>query len=224
MPSINVDSVAGVKPQIVEYLRRVPFERAIEELDFNALIEADAASIKPLFPQDSIDAFHEARDLRHTKRAHPTPAAFISNKSVLIVPGFMGSQLKDYGNAGNGLIWIDPKIYITPSQLSALQLALTNRTRRALMPIRMFRFAKTRRSDPLCGPEILSRNRPLRSADGSIRLAEGYRRVGGGARQHNRIFRDRASPSAVLLDRAFTGESGRARSAPAARQGSGPAS
>ena len=49
------------------------------------------------------------------------------NKSVLIVPGFMGSQLRDDGTSGDGLIWIDPSLYFTSSaeksEISSLKLA-----------------------------------------------------------------------------------------------------
>ena len=120
MPTILETPDAEIKRQIVEYLKRVPFERAIEQAEFRTLIQTDLASGHPLFPADSQTAFDEARALRQAKRAQPTTSAFISNKSVLIVPGFMGSQLRDDGE--NGLIWIDPKIFIEPSQLSALRL------------------------------------------------------------------------------------------------------
>lgn len=120
MPATTTAAEAAVKAQIVEYLKRVPFERAIEQEEFRALLKADLATGKPLFPKDAQDAFEEARQLRRAKRAQPTASAFFSNKSALIVPGFMGSQLYDDGP--NGLIWVDPKIYITPSQLSALRL------------------------------------------------------------------------------------------------------
>ena len=118
MPPTPPDS--NVKRSIVEYLKRVPFERAIEQEEFRSLLKADLAGGKPLFPKGALDAFEEARELRHVKRSQPATAAFFSNKSVLMVPGFMGSQLRDEGE--NGLIWVDPKIYATPSQLSALRL------------------------------------------------------------------------------------------------------
>ena len=107
MPPTPPDS--NVKRSIVEYLKRVPFERAIEQEEFRSLLKADLAGGKPLFPKGALDAFEEARELRHVKRSQPATAAFFSNKSVLMVPGFMGSQLRDEGE--NGLIWVDPKIY-----------------------------------------------------------------------------------------------------------------
>jgi hypothetical protein len=114
---------AAVKRQIVDYLKRVPFERAIEQPDFKALLEADAVTARPLYPRDALTALEEARQLRHARRSTPALGAFFSNKSVVLVPGFMGSQLRDDGPAGNGLIWIDPTIYTDPAELSALRLA-----------------------------------------------------------------------------------------------------
>lgn len=112
---------ALVKREIVAYLERMPFDRAIEQEDFRALLKQDLASDRPLFPPDALDAFEEARRLRQARRRRPvTTSAFISNKSVLIVPGFMGSQLRD--DKQYGLIWIDPKLYFSPGQLSALRL------------------------------------------------------------------------------------------------------
>src|SRR5262249_37471924 len=46
--------------------------------------------------------------------------ALFSSADVLIVPGFMGSELVDDGP--NGLIWIDPRLYTDPDQLLALEL------------------------------------------------------------------------------------------------------
>ena len=114
---------AAVKRQIVDYLKRVPFERAVEQPDFRELLAADARTERPLYTKATLDALEEARQLRHVRAANPTPAAFFSNKSVLMVPGFMGSQLTDEGPADNDLIWIDPTIYLDASELSALRLA-----------------------------------------------------------------------------------------------------
>jgi pimeloyl-ACP methyl ester carboxylesterase len=118
MPVSESDAV--IKRKIVAYLESTPFERAIEQPDFWTLLELDAQSPQPMFPPSSLKGFEEARELRRVKRSQPTASAFFSNKSVLIVPGFMGSQLYDDGE--NGLIWIDPKVYATPSQLSSLRL------------------------------------------------------------------------------------------------------
>jgi hypothetical protein len=117
---------ATVKQRIVEYLKLTPFERAIEQADFQALLAEDAATTAPLYTPEAIAAFKEARELRHARRSTPAPAAFFNNKSVLLVPGFLGSQLRDDGPAGNGLIWIDPRLYFDSSKLSALRLAKYN--------------------------------------------------------------------------------------------------
>src|SRR4051794_35863000 len=112
-----------VKERITDYLQRAPFERAIEQADFRKLLEEDATTAEPLYSAEALKAFEEARELRRARRTAPTLGAFFSNKSVLLVPGFMGSQLRDDGSAGNGLIWIDPRIYADSSKVSALQLA-----------------------------------------------------------------------------------------------------
>src|SRR5439155_24989144 len=44
-----------------------------------------------------------------------------STDDVILVPGFMGSTLSDM-TGGYGLIWIDPKLVIDGTQLSALRL------------------------------------------------------------------------------------------------------
>src|SRR4051794_41622220 len=56
-------AAATVKDRIVEYLRRTPFERAIEQPDFRALLAEDAATAEPLYSPESIAAFEEARQL-----------------------------------------------------------------------------------------------------------------------------------------------------------------
>ena len=109
MPPVLPDlQAAAIKKQIVTILQEMPFERAIERDDFRELLVRDSKSKPPLFPEDALEAFDEARELRAEKRANPTPGFFVSNKSVLIVPGFMGSQLRDDRPGGNELIWIDP--------------------------------------------------------------------------------------------------------------------
>src|SRR5262245_44867299 len=88
---------AAVKRQIVDYLKRVPFERAVEQPEFRALLDEDSKTDRPLYTRDALAALEEARQLRHARRAAPTLGAFFSNKSVVLVPGFMGSQLRDDG-------------------------------------------------------------------------------------------------------------------------------
>ena len=114
MPSNSASAHSkDVKRRIVERLRDKPFERAFEDETFRELLEEDALGEAPIFTADAIAGLNEARELRHQKRAATAPSLFFSNKSVLIVPGFLGSQLRDDGPAGNDLIWIDPKLYIT---------------------------------------------------------------------------------------------------------------
>lgn len=117
----------AVKLAIVERLEQVPFERAFEDPGFRKLLDEDCESEQPIYTKESIDGLEQARELRHAKRTAPTTSLFRSNKSVLIVPGFMGCQLRDVKPNGEGLIWIDPKLYVTSaansSELSALKLA-----------------------------------------------------------------------------------------------------
>ena len=94
MPPKTVSTTkASVKQRIVDYLVRVPFERAIEQDDFEKLLEEDAKTAHPLYTAEAIAALKQARDLRKVKRANPAPSLFISNKSVLIVPGFLGESV-----------------------------------------------------------------------------------------------------------------------------------
>ena len=52
----------------------------------------------------------------------PELGLFFSTDDVIIVPGFMGSELVDL-TGGNGLIWIDPRLVFSAEELLALRLA-----------------------------------------------------------------------------------------------------
>ncbi len=116
-----------VRAEILRKLQETPLDRALESKAFRELLEQDAKGDKPLFTAESIRGLDEARAVRHAKAAAPPTGLFFSNKSVLLVPGFMGSQLRDDGPTRNGLIWIDPTLYFTSSkeksEISALKLA-----------------------------------------------------------------------------------------------------
>ncbi|CAN5853063.1 hypothetical protein BH23PLA1_BH23PLA1_13510 [soil metagenome] len=58
----------------------------------------------------------------HQRRAGARLSLFFSTDDVIIVPGFMGSSLRDV-DGRHGLIWIDPKLVISGDQLNALKLA-----------------------------------------------------------------------------------------------------
>ena len=116
-----------IRAEILRKLQETPLDRALESKAFRELLEQDAEGEKPLFTAESIRGLDEARAVRHAKAAAPPTGLFFSNKSVLLVPGFMGSQLRDDGPTRNGLIWIDPTLYVTSSkqssEISALRLA-----------------------------------------------------------------------------------------------------
>lgn len=124
MPPPVTDADQNVKAEIITYLQKVPFARAVTQPDFQALLDADQRD--PLFPPDAREAFAEATEVRNAKRVNPMAGAFFSNKSVVIVPGFMGSQLRDTDDPAGGLVWIDPTLYFTSSkddsELSKLRL------------------------------------------------------------------------------------------------------
>ena len=136
-----------VKGQIVQQLLDKPFERAFEDKEFEDLLEEDALGEAPIFTADAIAGLNEARELRHQKRAATAPSLFFSNKSVLIVPGFLGSQLRDDGPAGNDLIWIDPNS-TSPRRRSEAnsrrcRWPLGKKANRSGIAIRTFWYAKT---------------------------------------------------------------------------------
>lgn len=56
-------------------------------------------------------------------RAGERVALFNSTDDVIVVPGFMGSELRDVASGGHGLIWIDPGLVLNGLQLNALKLA-----------------------------------------------------------------------------------------------------
>ena len=115
------------RAEILRKLQETPLDRALESKAFRELLERDAKGDKPLFAAESVRGLDEARAVRHAQAAAPPTGLFFSNKSVLLVPGFMGSQLRDDGPTRNGLIWIDPTLYVTSpkqsSEISALRVA-----------------------------------------------------------------------------------------------------
>src|SRR5262245_65550116 len=83
-------------------------------------IKAEAASAEPdaIVPPDLVRVLEQARAVRERQ---PHLELFFSTDDVMIVPGFMGSQLDDV-TGPYGLIWIDPKLLVDAREL--LQLAL----------------------------------------------------------------------------------------------------
>jgi pimeloyl-ACP methyl ester carboxylesterase len=125
-PSSPVPVGPSTNQRIVEILKRESFDSAMQQQSFVDLLIENSAEAVPLFPKETVNALVEARDLRR-ELWKQTQTGLLSNKNVVIVPGFMGSQLTDVGEANKGLIWIDPKLYFTSSEddseISALQLA-----------------------------------------------------------------------------------------------------
>lgn len=91
-------------------------------LDQPALLDAEAADPNGLLTPDQLALL---RQLRAERRRADRLGIFGQNGDVLIVPGFMGSSLRDTAPGGKGLIWIDPLLFIGQggSQLAALRLA-----------------------------------------------------------------------------------------------------
>ena len=84
-------------------------------------MKAEAASTDPdrLVPPDLIRVAEEARAVQAGK---PPLGMFFSTDDVILVPGFMGSELTDVGGP-DGLIWIDPFLVAGTGKLLDLALA-----------------------------------------------------------------------------------------------------
>ena len=91
--------------------------RAVLEAEAN---DPDLNADERLITPDQLDYLLAVRSER--RRAAARPGLFISTHDVIIVPGFMGSSLRDV-RGGNGLIWIDPGLLLDGGELAALKLA-----------------------------------------------------------------------------------------------------
>jgi hypothetical protein len=94
----------------------------LDQPDGEAVLRAEAADPDAddrLITDDQVDYLLAVRQER--RKAGPRLAAFFSTDDVIVVPGFMGSDLRDV-TGPFGLIWIDPGLVLDGNQLSALRL------------------------------------------------------------------------------------------------------
>ncbi|MFO0826150.1 MAG: hypothetical protein U0792_24045 [Gemmataceae bacterium] len=87
-----------------------------------ALLEEEARDPQGLITRPQLDHLLLVREQR--RRTERQLGAFFSTDDVIVVPGFMGSSLRDE-TGPHGLIWIDPRLFIGEGgeQLAALRLA-----------------------------------------------------------------------------------------------------
>src|SRR5580693_4703022 len=69
-------------------------------------MEADSSDPNPLVTTDLLEVAKEARRIQG---GSPPLGLFFSTDDVILVPGFLGSELVDTSGK-DGLIWIDPKL------------------------------------------------------------------------------------------------------------------
>jgi len=108
------------KTRILEAIRLRGFANAAADDDIrkDMLAEANSSSKNQIITHDLL-AVAEATN--HVRATGPTLSLFRSTDDVIIVPGFMGSELDDV-TGDNGLVWIDPLLVLDSDQLSTLQL------------------------------------------------------------------------------------------------------
>jgi hypothetical protein len=87
--------------------------------------EANSPDPDRLVTPDLVQLMEQARELRLKQ---PSLQLFFSTDDVILVPGFLGSQLADVAGR-DGLIWIDPKLVFGAGKLMDLRLAPFDRTR-----------------------------------------------------------------------------------------------
>lgn len=112
------------KQAILKHVRGRTLDQAAADTVVRPLLNAEARAADPqkLVTEDLLRIADAARAAR---AAAPSPSLF-STADVIIVPGFMGSELTDETPRGHGLIWIDPTMARSgTSQLLALRLRPT---------------------------------------------------------------------------------------------------
>ena len=110
------------KKRIVRGLRGRGLEQALADPDLRRDMEAEANSTTPkkIVTWDLLEVADAARRAR---LARPSLAFSIFTADVIIVPGFLASQLEDTAPGGKGLIWVDPGLLADASELLDLSLA-----------------------------------------------------------------------------------------------------
>jgi hypothetical protein len=108
------------KARILDGLRGRSLDAAAADPRLRPDLEAEARSADPqkLVTKDLLKVADAAR------RARPTgpSLALFSTADVILVPGFLASQLADVAGR-DGLIWIDPQLFLNSNELLDLQLA-----------------------------------------------------------------------------------------------------
>ena len=114
------DEVRLRRHRILSGLQGRGIEQAILDRKLWEDMRTEAASKDPhkIVSPDLLRIVEEARQVRQRQA---NLRLFISTDDVVIVPGFMGSELVDMSGP-NGLIWIDPKLVFDADELMALGL------------------------------------------------------------------------------------------------------
>ncbi len=120
MPTPTRRDAASRRQRIIAGLQGRNLEDAAVEPALRADLEAEAASADPdkLVTPDLLEVVDQARAARHRG---PEMGLFVSTDDVVIVPGFLGSELVDQ-TGPDGLIWIDPKLVFDTHELLDLGL------------------------------------------------------------------------------------------------------
>ncbi|MGE3817990.1 MAG: hypothetical protein AB7I30_01005 [Isosphaeraceae bacterium] len=102
------------------------FEALLDQPDGFIILDAEANDptldeFERLISPEQLS--HLVRVQRQRESSGAKLSLFFSTDDVFVVPGFMGSDLRDVASGGHGLIWIDPGLVIDGLQLNALKLA-----------------------------------------------------------------------------------------------------
>src|SRR5579872_6570249 len=110
------------KKRIIQGLRGRSLEQALADPDLRRDLEAEANSAVPkkIVTRDLLAVADAAKKARLTG---PSLAFSIFTADVIIVPGFLASQLEDNAPGGEGLIWIDLGLIAGTNELLKLKLA-----------------------------------------------------------------------------------------------------
>ena len=104
------DEQATRRQKIIEGLRGRDLDQAVADPDLLKAMREEAESTDPnrLVTPDLLRVAEEARAVR---REQPPLGFFFSTDDVILVPGFLGSELVDVQGL-DGLIWVDPKMLL----------------------------------------------------------------------------------------------------------------
>ena len=110
------------RQRIIAGLRGRDLQNVVDDPALLADMRAESESTDgdKLVPRDLM---RQLDAVRADRPAHSPMGLFFSTDDVIIVPGFMGSDLSDLSPGGPGLIWVDPKLVLDGRELLALRLA-----------------------------------------------------------------------------------------------------